>query len=163
MFISFFSGALVNPIQKGIAPIQDSYLLNIVKKINDIKPGLWLAEMGFPIPNSLIAKGVATFNSMNIYPNLDAFEKLDPDKKYIDIYNRYCNIDVNIVEKVLPGQDKFILKNISYIGINITPEDIKTLGINYILTYRSLESFSNDKIKFEKLFEAENFYIYGVS
>ena len=65
----------------------------------------------------------------------------------------------NIMNKfVLLHQDSFL--------INITANDILKLNINYIMTYRPLDEYNNDKINFEQLYFAKtrkcDIYIYKV-
>ena len=158
------SGLAVNPIQRGIAVVNKAPLAKAIKNINNEEPGLWIFETGNLtnyIMNYPIMYGAATFNSTNLYPNLEAFRKLDKENKYIDIYNRHCNIAVNLVDSNLKNDyQKFVLFAQEYIIINMTEEDLIKLNIKYILTLRNLSKFNSDKIKFELLYITSKCAIY---
>jgi ABC-type Fe3+-hydroxamate transport system substrate-binding protein len=113
--------------------------------------------------NYPIMFGAATFNSTNIYPNLEAFKTIDKENKYSDIYNRYCQISVNLINKNAITNinfEKFVLLNPDHILINMTEEDLIDLGIKYILTLEDLSTFSNEKITFELLYYTSKCAIY---
>lgn len=161
------SGLAVNPIQRGIAVIKEAPLARAIKNINEQEPGLWLFETGEQIytysMNYPIIQHAKTFNSTNIYPNLEAFKKIDKENKYSNIYNRYCQISVNLIDKnVIKNVNfkKFILLYQDHILINMTEDDLIDLGIKYILTLRDLSTFNSSKIQYELLYYTSKFAIY---
>lgn len=162
--LMIISGLAVNPIQRGIAVIDKAPLANAIRNINNEEPGLWLFETGeltnLYVMNYPIMFGAATFNSTNLYPNLEAFKKIDKENKYFDVYNRHCNVAVNLVDNNLKNYDKFVLIAQEYIAINMTEEDLIDLNIKYVLTLRNLFDFNSDKIKFELLYVTSKCAIY---
>jgi len=163
--LMIISGLAVNPIQRGIAVVNKAPLANAIRNINNEEPGLWLFETGkltnVYMMNYPIMSGAATVNSTNLYPNLEAFRKLDKENKYIDIYNRHCNIAVNLIDGNSKNDyQKFVLVAQEYILINMTKEDLINLNIKYILTLRNLSEFNSDKIKFELVYVTSKFAIY---
>lgn len=161
VIIMFVSGVMVNPVEKGIAVINDSQLSKSIRLINDNDKGLWIVDkLPFPVMNYPIMQGAATFNSTNTYPNLEAFKQLDKENKYENIYNRYCHIFVNLID-INNTVDKFILKNADCILINMTTQDLITLNVKYILSSdNSLERFGNDKIQINKIYKDSQYFIY---
>ncbi len=167
MLIMIFSGLFVNPIQKGINVVTDLELSKTVKKIDSQEKGLWIVEgHNFILNNFLMLQKVKILNCTNTYPNFEFLKQLDKENKYSHVYNRYANIILNLVYKnnimekfVLLAQDSFL--------INITVDDILNLNINYIMSYRPLDEYNNDKIKFEQLYFNKtkkcNIYIYKVN
>jgi len=162
------AGFAVNPIQRGFAVIKEAPLARAIKNINSKKPGLWIFETGslknLFIMNYPIIQGAATFNSTNLYPNLEGFKKIDKENKYFDKYNRYCHISVNLVNIYTVKQkfDKFVLLNRDCIAINMTEDDLIALNIKYILTLRNLESFNSPKVKYKLLYNTSKCAIYEV-
>lgn len=166
MLIMIVSGLFVNPIQKGINVVTDLELSKIVKKIDAQEKGLWIFEgHNFILNNFLAFQKVRTLNCINTYPNFEFLKQLDKSNKYNNVYNRYANIMMNLVyENSI--MDKFVLLNQDAFLINITADDILKLNINYVMSYRPLNEYSNDKINFEQLYFAKtrkcNIYIYKV-
>jgi len=163
--LMIISGLAVNPIQKGIDVVNKVPLANAIRNINNEESGLWIFETGtltnVYIMNYPIMYGAATFNSTNLYPNLEAFKKIDKENKYFDVYNRHCNIAVNLINNNdLNDYDKFVLVAQEYIIINMTEDDLIDLNIKYILTLRNLSSFNSSKIKFELLYVTSKCAIY---
>jgi hypothetical protein len=166
MLIMIVSGLFVNPIQKGINVVTDLELSKIVKKIDAQEKGLWIFEgHNFILNNFLAFQKVRTLNCINTYPNFEFLKQLDEGNKYSNVYNRYANILMNLVHEN-SSMDKFVLLHQDAFLINITAYDILKLNINYVMSYRPLNEYSNDKINFEQLYFAKtrkcNIYIYKV-
>lgn len=114
---------------------------NIVKD-SDAKD-TWIVEgMGFPVINLPMMVGAPTINSTNVYPTLERWHELDPERKYDDIYNRYAHILVNIVEE----EASFELIQADYFILNININYLKKLDAKYILTGNDLDNYSNEYI-----------------
>ena len=164
--ILIIAGLSVNPIQRGLAVVKETPLARAIKNINNNDRGLWLFETGTLtyafITNYPIMQGAPTFNSTNIYPNLEAFKKIDKENKYFNVYNRYCHISVNLINIYTTKKtfEKFVLLNRDYIAINMTEDDLIDLGIKYVLSLRRLESFNSPKVKYELLFNTSKCAIY---
>jgi hypothetical protein len=166
MLIMIISGLLVNPIQRGVDIINNLELSKIIKRIDTKDRGLWIVEnFKFYAINFPIMQGVKTLNSTNTYPNVNVLNILDENKKYSNIYNRYSHVLVNLIHEN-DIMDKFVLLSLDSFQINMTVDDILKLNINYILTNRELEEFSNNKVVFEQIYsgktKAFDVYIYKV-
>lgn len=164
--IMLVSGLFVNPIQKGINIVNNLEVSKVIKKINTQKEGIWIVEnFNFFIINFPIMQGATTLNSTNTYPNINFFEKLDKDKKYNKVYNRYAHILIKLIH---PNNlmDKFVLLAPDCFQINMTTNELLTLDIDYILTSRNLDEFNDGKINFKNIFYGKtkkfDIYIYRI-
>ena len=107
--------------------------------------------------------GVPVINSTNTYPDLDRWNKIDTEKKYQDVYNRYAHITINIVQNEEElSEDKFVLLNPDSFKVYLTAEELKTLEIKYIFSINKLEQFNTENIKFNQIYNYENYYIYKI-
>ena len=158
--VMFFCGAVANPLQMGVN-IFNAPLYNAITEINISSPGIWIVEgMSLPMTNYPIICKVPTLTSTNIYPNLELWSKLDKDKKYYDIYNRYCHVEMQLYDEKT-NIEKFVLKEKDSIKINLHPEDLITLNVKYILSSdNNLERFGNDKIQINKIYKDSQYFIY---
>lgn len=147
IIITLVSGATINPIARGLGPLKDKVVYNKIQEINKEESGGWVALGDDLLGNLLIACGVKTINGVQYYPDLDLWHKLDPEKKYESIYNRYSHVRVSIVNDKttfeLVGDDSFQLK-INYAQLGI-------LNAKYIITKDSIEELNKNKT-FEKIY-----------
>ena len=142
------AGGIVNPIRRGVTSLYNLPIVQEIKKVNDQEEGKWIVEeIGYPVINLPMIVGASTINTTNVYPDLERWYKLDENKQYEDIYNRYAHITTSIHKDV--NEDKFELLNPDVIKVNLTIEDLKNLEVKYILTSRDLEQLNTDQVKFE--------------
>lgn len=160
--LSFLTGGLVNPIDHGTDVVFESDHFHHVEKIvkND-SDAIWIVnEEDHHINNIFIAAGAKTINSVNTYPDLDKWHKLDVDKQYEDIYNRYAHIYVEIQDK---NDTNFELIQDDYFKLNLNVNDLEKLNVSYIQSNKNLNVLSNDKVEFEKLYQDNQYRIYKVN
>lgn len=158
------SGLFVNPVTKGVNIIYNKPVSKQIQNIvNDDKNALWLVDnLNFTIPNYVVANGARVINSTNYYPNFDLYEKIlgeDSQKEEIrKIYNRYAHISVNINE----SNTSLELLYPDAFKINIYKYDLKNINVKYILSSRNLEDYTNQDIKFEKVYDEYGLFIFKV-
>lgn len=158
--VSFTSGALVNPIAKGTSVIHDNPLAIAISEINEENKGLWIVEnLGFPLINYPIMVGAPTINSTNVYPNLERWKLIDPEEKYVDIYNRYAHIKIELKDE---GDDEFTLLNPDYFSLSLNINKLKTLNVKNILSPKELSEYNNSEIRFEKMYDEYGFKIFTI-
>lgn len=153
------TGALVNPICRGLAPIYAKEVSKAVTKINNEDPGKWVAIDNLVGGDFLNANGVKVFNSTHHYPDLKMWRSLDENGEYENIYNRFEHIIVNIVDE----KTSFELVQDDVITVNINIDDLYKTGIKYLVINKSLDEFNKDgKEKFKEMYYnvVDNVYIY---
>lgn len=160
--IMFVAGMFVNPVVQGLDVI---YNQDIIKKIDEVSEndnGLWIVdsgkEMGYPSTNIPIMVGAPTINSTNVYPNLERWYLVDPERSNEDIYNRYAHITVNLIGD--NEKTNFVLNSADLFTVNLRTSDLKILEVRYVLSKRNLIGLSNEKVKFNPLTSGNGFTIY---
>lgn len=149
--IAFVVGISVNPIQQGISVITDNEAYITIEDIVDEDPeALWISEGGSCYSNFCAAAGARTLSSTNTYPNIDLWSKLDPAGDYEEIYLRYANIKVDIEKEFEDA--KFELVSGDAIALNLTPLDLKEIGVKYLLADETHTDI--DGIHFKELYSA---------
>lgn len=156
-------GGLVNPVRSGIAAVENNTLLNKIEEIDSKEAGMWaLIEIGLPEINMPMMVGAKTLNSSSVYPNLDLWNKIDEERKYEDVYNRYAHIFITLV----PNEEEttFELLAPDVIRIFMTYEDIKTLGVNYLVRGAKFEPYDvdNEDFMLEELYKDDSYVIYKI-
>lgn len=156
--ISFFSGAIVNPVNQGTDAV---YAHSIVKEIqaqNNENPGKWaVINAAFPIINLPLLSGAPTINCTNVYPNMELWSKLDPNGSYADIYNRYAHIMINMTCEETTG---FELLSPDSVQVNLSVKDLELLGANYLITTDDLTGYGLEKQDYSLIYANHNYYIW---
>ena len=160
IFVMFISGGLVNPIRFGSSSLLKNDIIKNVKDIDKKNKGIWITEgEGYPINNFIAIAGVKTINVTNTYPDLNKWYKIDKEKKYKEIYNRYAHITINITDDV---KEKFVLTNPDLFVVNLKVSDLDSLNINYIFTRNDLKKFDSDIYTFNPIYNYKDFTIYEI-
>lgn len=153
----FVTGICVNPVEKGLGAVYNNELINAIREINENDSGIWVFEgLGFPMNNYPVMAGVPTLNSTNVYPDLEKWHKIDTDREYEDVYNRYAHI---IVEIERENESRFYLNNADVFTLYLNALGLQKLNVKYIISVNDLETFNNG-VTFNKIFEEGAFKIY---
>ena len=107
----------VNPLVSGISQARDSLVATTVRAISSASngDGAWVAET-YPLASLLTTAGVRNLSGVNLYPNVAAWEIIDPSHTYENAWNRYSqavwSFDTNLkaAEVALPQADMVEVK-----------------------------------------------------
>jgi len=107
----------VNPLVSGISQTRDSLVVSTVRTISSASngDGAWVAET-YPLASLLTTAGVRNLSGVNLYPNVAAWEIIDPSHTYENAWNRYSHavwsFDTNLkaAEVALPQADMVEVK-----------------------------------------------------
>lgn len=162
--LTFLSGALVNPIDQGTDVIFESdHYKHIEKIVQDDPDGIWLVNDISILNNNIpITAGAKTINSVNTYPDLEKWQKIDVNNKSYEIYNRYAHIVPNLLVNDNGTASYFELKHPDSIQLNLNINDLKKLNITYIESIADLDKHSNSNVTFIKLYEDGDYNIFKV-
>jgi hypothetical protein len=160
--IILVSGLCVNPIEEGLGAIYNKKISSEIMYIDKRDSGTWMGINNLVYGDFLMANGVKTINSVNTYPDLKEWKKLDVNGKYVQSYNRYAHIVISLTnnktEFESPQSDVFVLH------LNIG--DIHKLNVKYILSNEDLSKYNGNSsnILFDKIYynSVDNVYIYKV-
>jgi hypothetical protein len=87
--------APVNPLYSGLGPLTSSPLLitlaQTASRIRDPGHSVWLSYEGPAVNDVLLASGLQTLNAVALYPDEHAWEILDPQRRAVDVWNRYAD------------------------------------------------------------------------
>lgn len=157
--ISLFTGIYVRPISVGLSAIYAKPVAQEIMQItsND-KNTKWIAYGGgIETPAFAVACGAPTINSVNTYPNLSLWQKLDSDNQYNEIYNRYAHVKTVFTN----NSTSFEIIQPDYIALNLSYEDIPKTGANYLFVNGELEfDTSNGYVSLEKIYDEYGASIY---
>ncbi|MCR4610929.1 MAG: hypothetical protein K5644_03425 [Lachnospiraceae bacterium] len=150
------TGLAVNPLQMGADVVLEDDLTLDVRSVVETDPDAkWIVISNTAQINNIpITVGAKTINSINTYPNLETWEKIDPDKSHNEVYNRYAHILMDIADE----ETTFNIIQPDQIKIEVTHEDLETLGVSYIMSQKYL-----DYDWAEHMYEENGYYIYKVN
>lgn len=152
----FFTGIAVNPVRRGTDVLYKNPLVEGIARINEEEEGLWLVEgLPYPMTNLPLAVAAPTVNSTNYYPDLKRWGQFDPDGTQEYYYNRFAHIEVNLQDE----RETWFAEGITgdRFVVNLNPEDLKTLGVKYVLTSHDISELTAEA---QLVFEYEGYCIY---
>lgn len=159
--ISLFVFATVIPITKGIDVIDKKPISKEIHKIvKTDKDALWIsADASLYEANYALANGARVINSVNFYPNLNLWYKIDPDYEYKNVYNRYAHIVINLTN----DETSFDLIQGDYFTINLNVNDTCKLDAKYLISRKeTLDSLSNAVTNIQMIDGEDGTYIYKI-
>ena len=150
---------LVNPIMVGVDAILSK---PAAKKVQEIAKkdhnGKWIALNSLANSNFLIACGAPTINSTNFIPNFSLWEKLDPEKKYEEVWNRYSHMAVGLSDT---NESEFLVNAGDSITCVLSKEDMKKTGVKYL--FSQSEILDTWKNMVTEIYYEDNVYIYQIN
>ena len=159
MIIVFITGIFVHPLNITLNTIYEKPIAKEIQTIskNDVD-AIW-ASISSPIylPNYALANGATIINSINYYPNYRIIDKLDSDHEFVNIWNRYAHVEINLKNE----KTSFSLTQNDLYKIDLYIDDLCKLNIKYLLSIDStLEKNSSKKTVISKLYDKDNIFIY---
>lgn len=148
------SGAAVNPVQQGAPALLDGQTASAVKGVN-ASDDIWVAD-GSLLGDLCIANGASCINSVNTYPQLNTWKKLDPKGKFERCYNRYAHISI----EATTGKVSFEVTAADSITVKLNLDDARKIGVTKWLTSTDLTQFATDTTRAVKVCDAGPFAIY---
>ncbi len=160
--LAFSAGGFVNPVQCGDAGVLDSDLARSIRAVVEKDDGVWVVEgASFPMNQYPLLMGAKTLNAGNLYPALERWRALDPTGEAKQAWNRYA---VGIRFDVRPGAATSIFPERSQtFRVECAPEQLRNLGVRYVLSRRDLTSLSDGAVWFVPEAAADGWTVYSVS
>ena len=141
LIIAIISGCTVNPINFGTRLMTDTDVAISIRNINKDNPGLWCYlgnnDYDISVPKYILAQGVDTIGVYNFPPQFSVWSKLDNEGVYEDIYNRTAHVGFEL--NLFNNSEKFRLITPDYFSVYVTINDLKNLGVKYIVSRMQLE------------------------
>lgn len=159
--VVLLSALNINPIEQSAAAVTDNSLINTIASIAKTEPDAVFAVVddNYPASNIPAMAGAVCVNTTQTYAQPERWSVIDPEGRWMDCYNRYCHINVHI-----GAQTNFELVATDSISVTLDSEDLKALGVKYLL-YRGgedLNSLAQYGINAVKLFQFEAYSIWQV-
>lgn len=147
IFITLFliygiaSSIYVNPLYKGLDILINTDLANYIEEVSTEDDSKWIAYDNNMLAQYALANNASIINGIHLYPQFKIWEVLDPEKEYMDIYNRYAHINISEYEE---GEEYIRLLYPDALEVNISPCDPKwdRLNVKYIITNQDMSSYS---------------------
>ncbi|MDO4537665.1 MAG: hypothetical protein Q4B54_05840 [Coriobacteriales bacterium] len=152
------AGLLVNPVQIGAESLTNSEFVRSVAAVSQTdEDALWMGDDSV-MAQAMVSAGAATINTVNVYPNLELWKKIDASGQYADVYNRYAHIQAQVGTAT-----SFELIQPDMFCVTLTPEDLVRLGVDYFVSQNNLTTLNTPTVSFVPVATAANTTIYRVS
>lgn len=156
---ALFSFAIVNPVVKGSAVFSEKDVASFIKNEDENDQGKWLVvDSSFVVNNYVLAQGVHVINSTNYYPNFELLKKLDPNEKYMKVYNRYAHV----IYEFTDSNTYFKLNYDDAYTVHLNPKDLKKLEVKYIYSSTKVAESVLVEINGKEIYNKDGVYIYKI-
>lgn len=156
---AFLSSYRINPLYRGLDAISNSPLSHQIQKIEDAnqEKSRWVSYDNFFIGKFLVANGVRALDGVYLYPQLELWEKFDPERKYFSAYNRYAHV---VFSENVPGKVEFVVSRPDTFIVKINPcnKILLKLNVKYFVFLKKAKYPCLEEIK--KEFPALPLYFY---
>ena len=140
-----FANAGVNPVVAGLNSIRGKDIYKFAREKKKENPDArWIFFGKLPVDNILEAAGVNIINGTKYSPDLPLMEKLDPEKKFVSVYNRYAYV------KFYSSSDKetisFNLEKTDKYSVSADPcsRAIKDIGVDFAAIQGDVKKYNLD-------------------
>ncbi len=158
VLFSLLSVYRVNPLYHGLAPLTKAKAITTIKSYPN--NGNWVVLDDRLLINFPVIAGKHSINSVQFYPQLDLWAKLDKSKHYQTVYNRFAHI-VFVTDPEL--HEPFSLKYADTFYVKFEPcgEFLQT-NAKYVLSEKPL---TQSCMQLDRLIDLEkrDFYIYRLT
>lgn len=155
--VVFVAGMCVNPLQRGADALLGSETLHKLQEHAQSDPdALWVTDDSI-MGQACISAGIPTITSVNVYPDLDRWHMIDPERAYEDYYNRYEHITLTLGNELAfenPWPD--------ICAATLTPDDVVAFGADYWLSGQDLAAWNSETVQFERVDEIGLYTLYHV-
>lgn len=135
VLIGIVGGVFVNPVSSGLGNIFHSDVLQVVRSINNEDEGTWAVNGPLAFSNLPATVGAKSITALATYPDNQLWETLGlTDEESEKIWNRYAHIEMKIADET-----RIELRQADIITLYITLEDLRRLGVKYILSFEDVD------------------------
>ena len=129
-----------NPLVDGMSQTRESAIVTTAKSIASEQngAGAWVGET-YVIASLLTTAGVQNLSGVNLYPNVPAWELIDPDREYENAWNRYAqavwSFDVSSKRPVV----RLVQTDMVEVIINPCDPVLDTFNVRHLVTPRRMQ------------------------
>ena len=142
-----------NPLAVGGATyLRDNALAQKITAIDRAEGGdtTWVAFGGDDLANLFRAIGVHALNGVHPLPQLELWQRIDPEGRYRSVYNRYAHV---AFVASASGEARFRLHSQDYVILEIQPTspEFRALGVTHVLVRDDVAAAFEKRSGFEPL------------
>lgn len=157
------SSCTVNPLAIGVPALYNHEITRVADELIKKENGYWLCTDSSYDQNFFLANGAKVINAVNFYPDYGKWDKIDPQRTYEEVYNRYAHMKVDLSDGI---ELSFKIPAPDAIEISLPVVDLKKWDIKYITSRKDYSDlFRKNKIdyKLEYHSEKDNTFVYSLN
>ncbi len=123
---------------------------------------VWLAYGNLEIPNLFRMIGVRAVNGVHGVPQLDLWERIDPEGQQRDIYNRYAHVIATLPNR---GKARFRYAHSDAFLVALGPKEEEELGrleVTHLLVDMTRPQLTRRFGRFQPLTRVEHYLLYAL-
>ena len=131
--LALSAAVLTNPLQRGLGPLADSPALATIDAEAAASPGVWwVSTSDDPADVALFtASSAPMISGPSVYPNVDVWLRIDPDRSQAGAWNSFSHIMVDSLDE---GAATTMSReaDILHLGLDLCGPDAAALGIGRV-------------------------------
>lgn len=156
--IAIAAGLAVSPVNSGLESLTKKPAAVKIQEISASNPeAKWIGYGNLIVGQYAVANGAPCITSTNYIPNMELWERLDPDGEYAEIYNRYAHVTLLFTEE----ETSFTLLGPDHIRVDLCYEDIALTECRYLFSLMPVAEES-DAVDFCLVYHESNAFIYEI-
>lgn len=157
------SGLCVNPVQYRAHALTGSPVAAMVREtLGDGVGGAALVTDNPFIGQGMVGNGIPVISAVNSMPALDRWKVLDPDGRYLDVYNRYAYVEIDIEPNGTAAWFASKPDSPDYAIVHVAADALPSIGATHVLTSRDMSAYQSDTVTFTPLDESHGMTLYRI-
>ena len=139
--LTAFSTARINPVQVGLGPLLDAPLMQQIERVDPALRALpWLEDgEADDAVGVLNASGLALLSGFSWYPDDAAWLRVDPDREYVDVWNRLAHVRFDLTPDDSPLQITLPYPDVVLLVGGVCSEGVRALQPGVIVTDQPMD------------------------
>ncbi len=137
VMFALWQTSLINPIQRGTDPLTDNALSEAIEQLAEAdrsESGWVLFGQNAYVKGILTASGVNHLSAISPYPDVEAWQRLDPSGQFEEVWNRYAHVSFEFAPPDTAPEIRLLGADSLIIAVDPCHPALGELGMDYFVT-----------------------------
>jgi hypothetical protein len=122
----------VNPLTSGLSSVMDKPILQAARRQGGAPDDRWIAIGDSSFAQGLKAVGLNVWGGTHLLPDRVALDRLDPQKRYAKVWNRYSTIRIASEPGASAPRFEYIRADQYRVVVDVCSQAVHALGITHV-------------------------------
>lgn len=132
LVVSALPPLTVNPLVSGISALSEKPILLEAKRLGGKAGDKWVVFGDFVLAQGFKAHGLDVINGSHYVPNKEMAEVLDPERKFVETWNRYAHVVMySAPDRAAPEFD-LRSADLYVVSLDVCGHELRELGVTHV-------------------------------